>query len=395
MKKKLMIIHHSGLLGGAGLSLESMLPILSEHFDLKVYVPEKPSSIVDRLILKNFDVESFKGRLAKITTYSGGNKFFGLRFIYHAIKIPIHYLIWLRIIMSEKPDVLLVNSRVLCWFALMPRPAKKICFIRETKDPNSEFCERNIVGPLLRRFDKCLFLSRFDRDQHNFNAKNSIISPDFIHDGHYSPHSRDSARKCLGVDSSKFVVCFVGGVDPLKGLSSLIRAVHYFRRENKEAAAKLEVIICGDISIGSLNKYKNAYDIDDFNLVQRFITDEDERNFIKLGIQSDLSIVYSASNCLIFPMTKPHQSRPAFEIGLFGGFPILPNFENVSEYYKDGVNAVIYEGNSHAAMAAKFEWMLNNLDACDTIGERNMIETRRIRSAQVCLGPLIDYIASQ
>lgn len=392
IKKKLMIIHHSGLLGGAGLSLESMLPLLCQEFDLRVYVPESPDAVFKRINSSICIVKTFRGRLGKITTYSGGNKFLSLRFVYHASKIPLHFFWWLVVFRKERPDIVIVNSRVLCWFSLIPFQQLSLCFVRETVDSESGFCENYVIKPLLKRFGARVFLSRYDRESHGFFDHASLVSPDFVEEGRFEVFRKDSARIDLEIPTSAFVICFVGGVDPLKGLPLLLRSIEHLKKTSQTIGESLRVVVCGDISASSLLRYKDAYDESDFDIVKAFLGRQSDNIYIKAGSQSDLSKIYSASDCVVLPMSKPHQARPAFEIGFFCGFPILPDFENVYEYYKDGYNAVIYRRNCFLDLASKIERLISEPELRCCLGKRNQSESSRIRSASYCLDPILQFI---
>lgn len=392
MNKKILVIHHSGLLGGAGVSLKAMIAHLDKHFDVKVYLPQDPPNLSEYLSKDGFDIRLFKGRLAKITVYSGGNKFWSLRFIYHSLKIPVHFVYWFFIILRERPDVVLVNSRVLCWFSLIPCRAKMICFVRETVDKSSRLTERFLIRPLLSLFSARVFLSRYDKYTHNFSDENSVISPDFSDPDIFTVLPSAVARARIGIAPNSFVACFVGGVDPLKGLSVLLRAVDTLGTERPDLTRHLRVIICGDLSESTLLNYKPYYSEDDYSIVRRFLKCGEDKIFIKLGLQRDLSLAYSACDFLVFPMVKPHQSRPAFEVGYFGKPVVISDFENIHEFYLDRINCIRFKPLDSSELAKAFSELYYDRSKLASLGHRNKDISMSKRHGGVCLRPLVNLI---
>ena len=113
-REKILLIHHSGLLGGAGLSLYNTWIELNKKYDVCCYVPDNPPELKYFLQNKGLKPKFFNYRLGKITFYSGGNGPTNLQFWYHFFRIFFHKDKWKLILDKEKPDLVVVNSMVLC-----------------------------------------------------------------------------------------------------------------------------------------------------------------------------------------------------------------------------------------------------------------------------------------
>ena len=105
-------------------------------------------------------------------------------------------------------------------------------------------------------------------------------------------------------------------------------------------------------------KYPKSQEV--FNLLctsnhNIFISSSSIDNIEFIGEKSDLSEVYEKSDLLVFPMTKPHQSRPAFEIGLYSKPVIITKFDNIEEYFTENVNALVFKNNDIKNLAEKIK----------------------------------------
>jgi glycosyltransferase involved in cell wall biosynthesis len=390
MKRKLLIVHHSGLLGGAGLSLEALLHELTNDYDVVSYLPASPPDLATYLAAKHYNIRLFNGRLGKLTIYSGGNSFWSFRFLYHAIKIAFQFRKWSKLIARERPDVLIVNSRVLVWFGLIRYPVAKVCFIRETVNRTAPFAEAFIIRPLLRRFDARVFLSEFDRRESGISVDADGVSPDHTPDPNFRVIERGAARNTFGLRSTDFVLAFVGGVDPIKGLGVLLEAVGALTRRTGNPPRGISILVCGDISSAAFKRYERLYSAATRVFIQNALNGKGALSqcIVPVGLVADLSQVYSAADVLVFPMERPHQSRPAFEIGYFRKPVIISDFPNVAEFYKHEYNVLTFEPNDPVSLAAAIDRLATDEKLLRTLGMNNYAESQRIRTAEACIQPV-------
>lgn len=79
-RKKLIIIHHCGTIGGSGRSLLQTVNMLSEKYDISVLCPADSQMSVF-LTDNNIDVIPYSFRLGSLSYYSGGPDIFGRTFL--------------------------------------------------------------------------------------------------------------------------------------------------------------------------------------------------------------------------------------------------------------------------------------------------------------------------
>ena len=127
---KILFIHHSGLVGGAGISLTNLLKETAKTHDVTICLPTEPDDMLS--LLKNiggkdiFTIKTYGRRIGAITWYSGGNDWMSLSFFYRLVLIPWQWRYWNQLIEELNPDLVICNSKILCWMGMLPSLKKRI-----------------------------------------------------------------------------------------------------------------------------------------------------------------------------------------------------------------------------------------------------------------------------
>lgn len=394
---KITIIHHSGIIGGAGVSLVNVIKTLAPHHQITVLVSDSPDDIFR--ILKelqkelNFDVESYGARIGALTYYSGGDSVFSPRYLYRGALIAKQWSYWDKKIKELNPEVVIVNSIILAWMGSIPeiRKRKSICFIRETINGNRSSIVNTIIAKLLNRFTKTVFLSDYDRQSWNYPKEKSEIIRDFI-----SPGSLDnSIHRCtasdkLGLEEETFHVLYVGGVSNMKGFDLAVKAVLKLNE-----FLPTELVVAGvnfddrrAMARGQLSKYEEE--------VKKIIEDSPYSSRIRMiGRQNDMSLCYAASDALVFPMRKPHQARPIFEAGYFSMPVVISDFPNIWENLKSGENGMLFKPGDVVSLLEALKVLAENPKMREMMGRQNRemtIENHLIQKANRALKDLIERV---
>ena len=232
-----MFIHHSGLIGGAGVSLTNNVKKLSENNEVVVYVPSEPNTISELIKKQNSNVEvvEYGRRIGAITIYSGGDELFSKRFIYRMLLIVKQFEYWNKEIDKQSPDVVLINSKILCWMSVLPaiKKRKSILFVRETTQGNPNRIINRIIRNLLEGFSVVSFLCDFDRKQENLKIAKSVVVNNSINPLQLHANiSRNEALEKLKLPKQRFVVLYVGMIHGGKfHFRPDTRRVHALRHE--------------------------------------------------------------------------------------------------------------------------------------------------------------------
>lgn len=396
-KKKILLIHHSGLIGGAGISLFNLWTALSEKYEVVGYVADDPPALVNFLREKGLSPKTFGFRMGKLPYYSGGNTLWNPKLWYHTIRAYLQKGYFENIINTEKPDLVLVNSKVICWLGPVCKKmdVKSVCFVRETIPGNPNNFMNSLMKNMLESFDIVSFLSEYDLKQTGLQKTVTVVAKDFMIPENYIGIQREDACKKLGLSSDTFNVLFVGGIDKLKGIDVAVKAMKKLRKEN------VSLIVAGK-DFGEF-KYSCFKDILDYfkrrqtikfsSMVKAYINDNSLADSIRfIGVQKDISIAFSASDVLIFPMNKPHQARPAFEIGVQKKPVVISGFSNISEFVKDGYNGLLFEPKSPESLAEAIIKLKNDKVLFRTLGENNYAKAMSEHTLDKTLSVLIDNI---
>lgn len=379
---KIAIIHHSGVIGGAGVSLINTIKALSSQHEITVFVSDSPDDILktlkkcqDELGIK---VESYGRRIGALTYYNGGDRIFSPRFLYRFSLIIKQWLYWNRTLRELNPDIIITNSIILSWMSLLleVRRRKSICFVRETICGSIRHSFNKFLRRLLSGFDRVAYLSEFDRESWNFDKTQSEVIRNFIDTSSLdNTISRDSACKLLNLEPASFHVLYVGGVSHMKGFDLAIKSVL-----NLNESMDIEVIIAGvdfddrmRMGGGKLSKYETE--------IQSYILQHQYRSKVHMvGRQLNMSQCYAASDVLIVPMRRVHQSRPVFEAGYYSKPVIISHFPNIKEDVIDGINGLLFKPDNVDDLSNKILQLASDHQLATEIGNRNRQMTEQNHS---------------
>ncbi|WP_394138420.1 glycosyltransferase family 4 protein [Cytobacillus oceanisediminis] len=377
--KKVLIIHHSGNIGGAGISCYNTALSLSKRFEVIVYCPSTPKLYSEFLKSKQIKVKTFDFPLGSIPYYSGGVSILSPVFIKNLLNIKRYKMRWEEIIVKESPDLVIVNSKTTSWFSLLTNKLmiKSICFVRETRK-NAIFNVWNgIQAYLLNKFSGVVFISNYDRKREKLKSPITAVVPNYLDISMYNQKkSRDELCEDYGISPSSFNILFVGGMARIKGIDVAINSMKYLRSEN------VNLIIAGDskfrykeqksVYIKIYNFLKQRYEKKIIRTIEKYNLN---KKIIKVGIQKDMADMYSLADVLIFPANEPHQARPAFEVGVQKKPVIMPDFNNTDEYVKNGHNGLIFKRRNPRSLADSIKKLINDPVLKIKLGRNNYKQT--------------------
>ena len=377
---KLLFIHHSGALGGAGVSLLAYVKELAKQHRISLYLPDEPADMLEMAKAQcsglPVDIRGYGRRIGAITYYSGGDSAFSPRFCYRAGLVLKQWGYWNRIVENERPDVAIVNSKVLSWMGWLPamKRIKSICFVRETIRGSQSFPINRIVRSGLEGFSCVVFISRHDAAMERLAKAKPVVIRNFPDSSMLgSGISTGDACRRLRLDEGKFKALYVGGVSEMKGFDLAVQAA---------LKAGVELIAAGnDFEDAMKLKSRNARE---YSLHWKAFLERNDREGLVhvVGRQKDMAACYMACDVLLFPMRAPHQARPAFEAGYFGKPVIISDFENIREDVMDGENGFLVTPNDSDAIASRLVALRDSPELCARMGECNRQFSHREHSLE-------------
>jgi glycosyltransferase involved in cell wall biosynthesis len=376
MKKKILILHHSGLIGGAGVSLYNVAISLTQIYDLKIYCPPIPQDYSKFLIDKGFEVKYYNFPIGSIPYYSGSGNIFSIGFIKEIIKILLYYNKLKHLLSKEVYDILIVNSKTLSWISkiLPKRNIISICFVRETRVKTIYNFWNNVQRHFLNIFKGVVFISDFDRIIEKLSNPLIEVIPNFVKDVllHDEIYQFNFLKK-YSISDNVFKILYVGGISKLKGFDLALDATSILINEN------VVLLVAGSSNIININ-YKN--NIKSFSITQRKFMRKvsllstlliKKKKIIYLGLNLDMHDVYSLADVLIFPVFYPHQGRPIFEAGAYKKPVIVPDFINFKEYVINEFNGLYFKKRNPNSLARSIYRIMKDGNLMKELGENNYL----------------------
>lgn len=342
--KKILFIHHSGYIGGAGISLIHILDSVDKNkYSITVVCPSYPSDLSDVLKNKGYNVALISNGIPIFYHYSGGTSvFFSLTTVKNVASIIKSYKKIKNIIIDNKPDIVIVNSMTLCWVGkiLKSLRIKSICFHRESYTRGLlGIRTRYIKYCLSEYFDRVAFISQYD--YHQTGKTNSIkkVIYDRVDINNFGLEKK-KVRSELNFEANFRYILYVGGLNKLKGLHVLLKALKHIKTEN------IKVVVLGYIVKNKIFEYpgfkskvKYLMRANYEQKIVNYIRKNNLEKFLMLVSPTfEVEKYFVASDLVVFPSTKGHQARPIYESGIAKVPILLSDFPNTKEFVRDQEN---------------------------------------------------------
>lgn len=317
--KKLLFIGHYGMTGGAGISLLRTAGMAAGiGYDVTLCLP-KDSPMAQKASSEGFKVVPYSQKPGSIEYYSGGPPLFRRTYFKKALQRRPFAGEIIRIAKDVRPDAVILNSITLSFMIplLKKQGFRAGLFVRETFPKNGS-------GYMLRRYRDLLsgasgvyFISDYDKDFFGLTATRTATIRNSVPDEFFEPLSKDQACKNLGIPvTNDFRLLYVGGCDTIKGAEVMANAA-------RSLPSDVELIVCGAPVEATEKLFEGA-----------------SCKVLHIGFCSDMRSAYGAADALVLPIVKPHQARPLFEAGAARVPVIISDHPEVSEYVKNGANAL-------------------------------------------------------
>ena len=157
-------------------------------------------------------VFSYGRRIGAITYYSGGDSALSARFFYRLLLTVSQRKYWNRKIREINPDIVITNSKILCWMSSLPeiKTRKSICFVRETVKGNKTSFLNRLISKKLDSYNKVVFLSDYDRKLENLKMAETVVVHNYISNNQFNTSlTKQQALEYLNLPQNGFYVLFI------------------------------------------------------------------------------------------------------------------------------------------------------------------------------------------
>ncbi|MCW5875891.1 MAG: glycosyltransferase [Anaerolineales bacterium] len=173
---------------------------------------------------------------------------------------------------------------------------------------------------------------------------------------HFQPMEKAEARRRLGVAEDEALLLFVGRIEALKGIDTLIRAAHLLAADGPGSTHFRVLIVGGDVEedlelMGSeMSRLRN---------LARELGVQDQIEFLGSRSQEELPAYYAAADVLVMPSYSESFGMVALEAMACGRPVVASRVGGLAYLVRDGVTGFhVQEGNS-MELAGRLAELLN------------------------------------
>ena len=222
---------------------------------------------------------------------------------------------------------------------------------------------------VLRRADRVVVATVAELTQLRFLYKangNMVVIPPGVDVSHFYPIPADEAKMYVGLKPEDRMVLFVGRIEPLKGVDTLIEAMSCLQLKEKNRPVHL-AIIGGDpaaspeemtVEMARLQKL-----CDDLSVDQTVV-------FLGKRDQDKLPYYYSAAQLVVMPSHYESFGMVALEAMACGTPVIASEVGGLAYLVRDGETGFTIPDQEPDELCDKISWLLNDRELHETMSAR-------------------------
>jgi D-inositol-3-phosphate glycosyltransferase len=189
------------------------------------------------------------------------------------------------------------------------------------------------------------------------NMRKIQVVPPGVNIHHFRPMPRHAARRILGMADGEQMLLFVGRIEPLKGVETLLRSLAILKQEIPDCAGKLRLSIIG----GTLEDAG-----EEGTELSRLMALADELelskciSFLGAKCQALLPTYYAAAEMVMMPSHYESFGMVALEAMACGTPVVASEVGGLAYLVQDGVTGFHVPASSPEELAGKIRLLLEN-----------------------------------
>ena len=214
---------------------------------------------------------------------------------------------------------------------------------------------------VLRRVDRVIVATIAELTQLRFlykaDAKKLVVIPPGVDVSHFYPIPADEARSYIGLKPEDRMILFVGRIEPLKGVDTLLEAMSCLQM--KESRPVHLAIIGGDPAASpemmnaEMARLKNLCEV--LGLDQSVV-------FLGVRDQDKLPYYYSAAEVVVMPSHYESFGMVALEAMACGAPVIASEVGGLAYLVRDGETGFTIPAEEPETLCEKLSWLLNDAE---------------------------------
>jgi len=225
---------------------------------------------------------------------------------------------------------------------------------------------------VIREADRLVAATLAERAQLEFlyqaeTAKIAVVPPG-VDLARFYPIPRDEAKAVIGIPKNDRMILFVGRIEPLKGLETLLRALALLRERNQGNCCPMYLVVIGgdpDESPETMNaEMSRLFALrDELNLQQMVI-------FLGKRAQDTLPYYYSAAEMVVVPSFYESFGMVALEAMACGTPVIASQVGGLAFLVQDGITGFVVPDGDHQALFDRLVLLSTDHELCAKLGEQ-------------------------
>jgi D-inositol-3-phosphate glycosyltransferase len=195
-----------------------------------------------------------------------------------------------------------------------------------------------------------------------------VIIPPGVDTSHFYPIPADEAKCAIGVPKEDQMLLFVGRIEPLKGVDTLLRAIAHMRTAGiGEKYPHYLAIIGGDPNVSELDINSEMARL---QRLSRELGLENLVLFLGKRAQTSLPYYYSAADVLIMPSHYESFGMVALEAMACGTPVVASQVGGLAFLIQDGVTGFVVPGGDPFALSERLTQLLSQPDLRNRLGDQ-------------------------
>lgn len=237
----------------------------------------------------------------------------------------------------------------------------------------------NCEGEIMRFSDRLVAATPLERNhmtwQYGASPEKIDVVPPGVDLNRFRPVNQAEAKTHIGVPAHHKTILFVGRLQPLKGLDTLIRALALVRRQEPALAKNICVsIIGGDPNPDSEIEQR---ELERLNELRNQLNISDLVTFLGAKDQDTLVYYYAAAEMVVMPSHYESFGMVAIEAMACGTPVIASDVGGLSFSIEDGFNGYLVPGRDPDALASKIILLLKYPALRDQLSEQAQTWVKR------------------
>jgi glycosyltransferase involved in cell wall biosynthesis len=406
MRIRVLYIVHSDSVGGADVSLRSLLEALDRaRFEPVVACIHPVPAVMAWYAAAGVEVMHAPGIATLPHTTGGWNSLAHPLGLARALRAAAAFGPSARataaLVGRVRPALVHLNSLVLAPSAAGARAAgaRVVWQVRESVHPgHTGVRRRRLAREMARHADEAIFISADDR-QRLTGGRFGVVIPNFVDHRRFDRGLDGAAvRTELGIPPAAPLVLFLGGVSTIKGAHVLLPALVAARRRvpglqaliagadrpwSRSAAARAARAVLPLLGMGTeRQRFLRAYRQGAMEGWTRL-----------LPHRPDPERLMAAADLVVFPSTVPHFARPVIEAGAMATPVVASRLGGVEELVDDGRTGLLVAPRDPAALAEAMVRVLTDPGLASALGEAGHEASLRRFAREPIVAQVLDVYA--